>query len=127
MCHVQFTGDLGKGLFGVGELADRGARYDFDAADAGQFGEQVVVNALDEEDVFRQHAAVFKGQHCNGLAGDEFIGIGRGRCSLLSPVTRHHRLRVVGRCPGVLPGALPEFVKQQVRHGQRQEDKDGAV
>ncbi len=67
-------------FLGIPVFHHRGAGNDFEAANARQVGQQVVVDALGKIGVVGVRAAVVEGQHGDGLFADGwfFLGLGLG-------------------------------------------------
>ena len=76
--HAELLGDVLDGEFGVAELLDRGARDHLQRADLGELRQDVVVDAVDEEDVVLDAAAIVEGQD-----GDRGTGVGDWRRRLV--------------------------------------------
>ncbi len=76
---AQFGGDFGDCLGGAAVLHHRGARDHLQVADLGQLREQVVVDAVGEEQVVFVVAAVGEGQHGDGVARVKVSSVRLGR------------------------------------------------
>ncbi|MCX7055381.1 MAG: hypothetical protein NTU56_14475 [Proteobacteria bacterium] len=90
---AEFFADLAARELRIAELLARCARDDFHRADLGELRQDIVVNAVDEEDIRMLVAAVLERQYSDG---GTCVG-GRGGCRLRIRGCGHWRSGFVRR------------------------------